>query len=91
MTNVEEKVRGIEETVRKIISEQLSVNSAEVAKDSRIVEDLGADSLDGLEIIMKIEDAYESMSLKISDEAARELKTVGNIINYVADYLSRTQ
>ncbi len=62
--------------IKSMLAKQLNVDVAKVADDSRIVEDLGADSLDVVELLMSLED---EMGISISDEEALNLKTVGDI------------
>ena len=68
------------EKLKDIIAEQLSVEADEVTMDSNIQDDLGADSLDVVDLITTIEDEFD---LSIPDEAFEEIKTVGDIVNYV--------
>ena len=68
------------EKLKDIIAEQLSVDADEVNMDSNIQDDLGADSLDVVDLITTIEDEFD---LSIPDEAVEEIKTVGDIVNYI--------
>ena len=68
------------EKLKDIIAEQLSVEADEVNLDSIIQDDLGADSLDVVDLITTIEDEFD---LSIPDEAVEEIKTVGDIVNYI--------
>ncbi len=68
------------EKLKDIIAEQLSVDADEVTMDSNIQDDLGADSLDVVDLITTIEDEFD---LSIPDEAVEEIKTVGDIANYI--------
>jgi len=70
----------IEEKVKAIIVEQLGVKSEEVIPGASFIEDLGADSLDTVELIMALEEEFE---IDIPDEDAEKIKTVGEIIKYV--------
>ncbi len=70
----------IEEKVKKIAAEKLSVDLAEVATESSFVDDLGADSLDLVELIMAVEEAFD---IEIPDEEAEKLQTVQDAINYI--------
>ena len=63
---------GVEERVKKLIAEQLGVNDNEVTAEASFVEDLGADSLDTVELVLAIEEEFE---VAISDEAASRLAT----------------
>lgn len=68
------------EKVRKLIAEQLNLKEEDVTPNSRIVEDLGADSLDMVEMLMTLEDEF---NVVISDEKANELKTIGDIVSFL--------
>jgi acyl carrier protein len=71
---------SLEAKVRSIVAEQLGVGEEEVKVDSRFVEDLGADSLDLVELIMAMEEEFEA---EIPDEEAEKIQTVGDAINYI--------
>lgn len=71
--------------VKEIIVEQLGVNADQVTDDASFIEDLGADSLDTVELVMAFEDAFE---LEISDEDAENLKTVGDAINFLKEQIA---
>ncbi len=66
--------------VKAIIVEQLDVAEDEVTMESVITEDLGADSLDVVDLVMALEDKFD---IQIPDEAMANIKTVGDIVNYV--------
>lgn len=68
------------EKVRKLIAEQLNLKEDSITPNSRIVEDLGADSLDMVEMLMALE---EEFGVSISDEKANELKTIGDIVAFL--------
>ena len=70
----------IEARVKKIIAEQLGVNEAEIKNDSSFVDDLGADSLDTVELVMALE---EEFGLEIGDEDAEKLLTVKQVVEYI--------
>ncbi|GBC76061.1 Acyl carrier protein [bacterium HR07] len=70
----------IADQVRQIIAEQLMVDIEEVTDDASFIEDLGADSLDTVEMIMEIEDEF---GIEIPDEDAEKIQTVGKAIEYV--------
>lgn len=72
---------NIEERVRKIIIEQLGVKEEEVKLDSSFENDLGADSLDTVELVMALEEEFET---EIPDEEAEKIKTVQAAIDYVS-------
>jgi acyl carrier protein len=71
---------SIEERVRKIVCEQLGVGDDEVKNDSSFVDDLGADSLDTVELVMALEEEFE---LEIADEEAEKISTVQEAVNYI--------
>jgi acyl carrier protein len=73
----------MEEKVKKIIAEKLSVEMDEVVPDASFVDDLGADSLDLVELIMAME---ESFDIEISDDEAEKLATVQDAINYIREH-----
>ncbi|MDP2182598.1 MAG: acyl carrier protein [Actinomycetota bacterium] len=66
--------------VKDVIVEQLNVDEADVNEDSSFVDDLGADSLDIVELVMALE---ESFGVSIPDEEAESIKTVGDAVNYI--------
>ena len=65
-----------------IVSEQLSVESAEVKSDSNFQNDLGADSLDTVELVMALEEAFD---IEIPDEAAEGIATVGDAVKFIEE------
>ncbi len=71
---------SVEEQVKKIIAEKLSVDLKEVVPEASFVDDLGADSLDLVELIMSMEEEFDT---DISDEDAEQITTVKNAIDYV--------
>ena len=73
-------MENIEQRVKKIVAEQLGVNEAEVKNDSSFVDDLGADSLDTVELVMALE---EEFNLEFPDEEAEKINTVQAAIDYV--------
>ena len=73
-------MENIEQRIRKIVAEQLGVNEAEVKNDSSFVNDLGADSLDTVELVMALEEEFEC---EIPDEQAEKINTVQEAIDYV--------
>ncbi len=70
----------VEQKVKSIIAEQLGVQEDEVKPESSFIEDLGADSLDIVELVMAMEEEFE---VEIPDEEAEHIKTVGDAITYV--------
>ena len=71
---------SVEDRVRKIVCEQLGVSNDEVNKDSSFVDDLGADSLDTVELVMALEEEFET---EIPDEEAESITTVKEAIDYI--------
>ncbi|RME22758.1 MAG: acyl carrier protein [Candidatus Zixiibacteriota bacterium] len=74
---------SVEETVREIIVEQLGVDAAQVTDEAKFVDDLGADSLDTVELVMALE---EKFSLEIPDEDAEKITSVGDAIAYIKQH-----
>lgn len=73
-------MENIEQRVKKIVAEQLGVNEADIKTESAFVEDLGADSLDTVELVMALEDEFEC---EIPDEEAEKIRTVQQAIDYI--------
>ena len=71
---------ALEDKVKEIIVEQLGVNAEQVKPEASFIEDLGADSLDTVELVMAFE---EEFGAEIPDEEAEKLKTVGAVIEYL--------
>ncbi|WP_096189162.1 acyl carrier protein [Evansella halocellulosilytica] len=69
--------------IAKIVSERLGVDESEVKPEATFKEDLGADSLDVVELVMELEDEFD---LEISDEDAEKISTVGDVINYIDNH-----
>jgi len=76
---------SVEEKVISIIVDQLGVNESEVTRNASFVDDLGADSLDTIELVMAFEEAF---GIEIPDEDAEKIKTVQNAIDYVEARIS---
>lgn len=79
---------AIEQKVKDIIVEQLGVNPAEVTDTATFDGDLGADSLDIMELVLAFEEAFQDengKALEIPDEDAGKIKTVGDAINYIKE------
>ena len=74
---------AIEEKVKQIVSEQLGVDEGEVTPSASFVDDLGADSLDPVELVMAFEDAFE---IEIPEEDAEKIRTVQDAITYIQQH-----
>jgi acyl carrier protein len=72
-----------EEKVKNIIVEQLGVNADQVVADAKFIEDLGADSLDTVELVMAFEEEFE---IEVPDEDAEKLMSVGDVTKYIDDH-----
>jgi acyl carrier protein len=68
------------EKVRDIVVEQLGVDAEEVTMESKFIDDLGADSLDIVELIMALEEEFD---MEIPDEEAEKISTVGDVVEYI--------
>ncbi|MGD9488992.1 MAG: acyl carrier protein [Calditrichaceae bacterium] len=75
---------AIEEKVREIIIDQLGVDEAQVKPEASFIDDLGADSLDTVELVMAFEEKFE---IEIPDEDAEKMRTVGDAITYLTEKL----
>jgi len=73
----------IEQKVKDIIVEQLGVDAAQVVEGAKFIDDLSADSLDTMELVMALE---EEFSLEIPDEEAEKIVSVGDAVNYIKDH-----
>ncbi|HLX76416.1 MAG TPA: acyl carrier protein [Terriglobales bacterium] len=71
---------GVDDKVKEIIVEQLGVDEGEVTPNASFVDDLGADSLDTVELVMAFEEAF---NLQIPDEEAEKIRTVQNAVDYI--------
>lgn len=76
-------VEQIEERVKEIVSEQMNVSKDQVTREASFTTDLGADSLDQVELVMELE---EEFSITIPDEAAEKITTVGQAIDYIVEH-----
>ncbi len=78
----------IETKVKKIVAEQMGVSEGEITRDTSFVNDLNADSLDTVELVMEFEDAFE---MSIPDEEAEKIQTVGMAIDYILNHMSSAE
>jgi acyl carrier protein len=76
-------MENIEQRVKKIVAEQLGVNEADVKNESSFVNDLGADSLDTVELVMALEEEFET---EIPDEEAEKITTVQQAVDYIQSH-----
>ncbi|MDX1411264.1 MAG: acyl carrier protein [Nitrospirales bacterium] len=72
----------VEEKIKKIISEQLGVDEDDVVPEAKFVDDLGADSLDTVELVMALEEEFD---IEIPDEEAEKIQTVGAAIDFIKE------
>jgi acyl carrier protein len=73
-------VMALLDDIKEVVVEQLSVNADEVKEDSKFVEDLGADSLDVVELVMALEEKFD---IEIPDDEAEKIRTVKDVVNYI--------
>ncbi|NLF29364.1 MAG: acyl carrier protein [Planctomycetes bacterium] len=76
---------NIEEKVIDIVSEQMGVDKSEITRETSFVNDLNADSLDTVELVMEFEDQFD---LSIPDDEAEKIQTVGQAIDYITEHAS---
>jgi acyl carrier protein len=79
-------MENIEQRVKKIVAEQLGVNEAEVKSESSFVDDLGADSLDTVELVMALEEEFDC---EIPDEEAEKITNVQQATDYINTHLKK--
>ncbi len=79
-------MENVEQRVKKIVAEQLGVNEAEIKNESSFVDDLGADSLDTVELVMALEEEFET---EIPDEDAEKITTVQQAVDYIGSHLKK--
>jgi acyl carrier protein len=77
----------VEDKVFSIVSEQMGVDKAEISRETSFVNDLNADSLDTVELVMEFEDEFE---MSIPDEEAEKIKTVGQAIDYIMEHINKS-
>ena len=79
-------VNEIEPKVIEIVSEQMGVDKSEITRETHFINDLNADSLDTVELVMEFEDEFE---LSIPDEEAEKIQTVGQAIDYIKNHMNK--
>ncbi len=79
---------SVEEKVKEIIAEQLGVKKEEIKPESSFVEDLGADSLDTVEVVMALE---EEFAIEIPDEDAEKIRTVAEAVKYIEEKVEKKE
>lgn len=70
--------------MKDILVEQLKCNPEDITMESLLVDDLGADSLDAIDIVMSVEDTFK---VEVPDEIIEKIETVGDIVNYIEDHI----
>lgn len=80
--DIEEEFMSVKDEVKELVVEQLGVSEEEASDDARFIEDLGADSLDTVELVMAFEDRF---NIEIPDEDAEKIRTVGDAVRYLED------
>jgi acyl carrier protein len=81
-------VAGIEAKVTEIVSEQMGVDKGEISRETSFINDLNADSLDTVELVMEFEDEFD---MSIPDEEAEKIQTVGAAIEYISKVLKEKE
>ncbi|HEX7009152.1 MAG TPA: acyl carrier protein [Phycisphaeraceae bacterium] len=80
--------KEIEEKVIAIVAEQMGVDKGEISRDTHFVNDLNADSLDTVELVMEFEDEFET---SIPDEEAEKIQTVGQAIDFIKEHIAKAK
>jgi acyl carrier protein len=80
--------KEVEEKVISIVAEQMGVDKGEINRETNFVNDLNADSLDTVELVMEFEDEFET---SIPDEEAEKIQTVGQAIDFIKDHLAKAK
>jgi acyl carrier protein len=79
-------MEDVDQKVIEIVSEQMGVDKSEITRETHFINDLNADSLDTVELVMEFEDEFE---LSIPDEEAEKIQTVGQAIDYIKEHGSK--
>jgi len=84
---------SVEERVKKIVIDQLGVEENQLTREAKFVDDLGADSLDTVELVMALEEEFskDEFKLEIPDEEAEKITTVGKAIDYIETHLPKEE
>ena len=82
---VMESLRELRDRIRRLVAEQLGLDVAEVDPEANILDDLGADSLDVVELVMLLEDEFD---IEVPDEAAEAMRTIADFERYVAEQMA---
>jgi acyl carrier protein len=80
--------KEVEQKVIDIVAEQMGVDKSEITRDTHFINDLNADSLDTVELVMEFEDEFET---SIPDEEAEKIQTVGQAIDYVVGHMEKSE
>jgi acyl carrier protein len=93
LNSKEEQGMSVEERVKKIVVEQLGVEESQVTREAKFIDDLGADSLDTVELIMALEEEFGTPEVKfeIPDEEAEKITTLGQAIDYIEAHAPKKQ
>jgi acyl carrier protein len=79
-------IKAVEAKVIEIVSEQMGVDKSEISRETSFINDLNADSLDTVELVMEFEDEFD---MSIPDEEAEKIQTVGAAIDYIMDIMKK--
>jgi acyl carrier protein len=84
----EQNIQAIEQKIIEIISEQMGVDKSEITRETSFINDLNADSLDTVELVMEFEDEFD---MSIPDEEAEKIQTVGAAVDYIGNIIRSKQ
>lgn len=82
------EAKEVEEKVIAIVAEQMGVDKGEINRDTNFVQDLNADSLDTVELVMEFEDEFET---SIPDDQAEKIQTVGQAIDFILEHMNKSK